>query len=160
MKLCKTFANNSSANIKLSKTQLHNIGILGGFLGRLLGPLLKIGLPLIGNVLKPLLKRVYIPLGLTAAASTTYAVIHEKMFRSDFTRLIISSGERNDILKIVKSLEELVLSTKAQSIKNNQKGGIIGMLLGTLDASLLGNYLTGKGIIIAGKGTIRASESL
>ena len=82
------------------------------------------------------------------------------MFRSDFTRLIISSGERNGILKMVKSLEELVLSTKAQSIKNNQKRGIIGMLLGTLDASLLGNYLTGKGIIIAGKGTIRASESL
>ena len=53
-KLCKAFANNSSANIKLSKTQVHKIGQSGGFLGRLLGPLLKIGLPLIGNVLKPL----------------------------------------------------------------------------------------------------------
>ena len=40
--------------LKLSKTQLHKIGQLGGFLGRLLGPLLKNGLPLIGNVLKPL----------------------------------------------------------------------------------------------------------
>ena len=57
-KLCKAFANGSSANIKLSKTQLHKIGQSGGFLGRPLGPLLKTGLPLIGNVLKPLAKSV------------------------------------------------------------------------------------------------------
>ena len=52
-KLGKAFANNSSANIKLSKTQLHKIGHLGEYLGRLLGPLLKTGLPLTKNVLKP-----------------------------------------------------------------------------------------------------------
>ena len=52
-KLHKAFANDSSTNIKLSKTQLHKIGRSGGFLGRLLGPLLKIRLPLIKNVLKP-----------------------------------------------------------------------------------------------------------
>ena len=34
-RLCKVFSNNSSANIKLSKTQLHKIGQSGGFLGRL-----------------------------------------------------------------------------------------------------------------------------
>ena len=45
LKLHKTFANGSSANIKLSKTQLHKIGQSGGFLGRLLGSLLEIGLP-------------------------------------------------------------------------------------------------------------------
>ena len=55
-KLHKTFKNNSSANTKLSKTQLHKKGQSGGFLCRLLGPLLKTGLPLIGNVLKPLPK--------------------------------------------------------------------------------------------------------
>ena len=77
-KLRKAFANNSSANIKLSKTQLHKIGQSGGFLGRLLGPLLKTGLPLIGNVLKPLAKSVLIPLGLTAAALATEAAIHKK----------------------------------------------------------------------------------
>ena len=71
--------NGSSANTKLSKTQLHKIGQSGGFLGRLLGPLLKTGLPLIGNVLKPLAKSVLIPLGLTAAASATDAAIHKKM---------------------------------------------------------------------------------
>ena len=52
-RLRKTFPNNYSANIKLSKTQLYKIGISGGFLGRLLGPLLKTGFTLIGNVLKP-----------------------------------------------------------------------------------------------------------
>ena len=66
-KLRKAFANNSSANIKLSKTQLHKIRQLGGFLGRLLGPLLKTGLLLMKNALKPLAESVLIPLGLTAA---------------------------------------------------------------------------------------------
>ena len=53
-KLPKALANTHSANIKLSRTQLHKIRQSGGFLGRMLGPLLKTGLPLIGNVLKPL----------------------------------------------------------------------------------------------------------
>ena len=100
-KFRKTFENGSPANIKLSKTQLHKIGQSGGFLGRLLGPLLKTGLPLIGNVLKPLAKSVLIPLGLTAAASATDTAIHKKMFgpgtsHSDFaepTILMISNGE-------------------------------------------------------------------
>ena len=47
-------------DIKLSKTQLHKIGKSGGFLGRLFGPLLKTGLPLMKNVLKPLAKSVLI----------------------------------------------------------------------------------------------------
>ena len=47
LRLGKAFANNSSANIKLSKTQLHKIGQSEGFLGRLLGSLLRTGLPLI-----------------------------------------------------------------------------------------------------------------
>ena len=79
-KLRKAFANNSSANKKLSKTQLNKIGQSGGFLGRLLGPLLKTGLPLERNALKPLGKSILIPLGLTAAASATDAAIHKKMF--------------------------------------------------------------------------------
>ena len=67
-KIRKAFANGSSANIKLSKTQLHKIGQSGGFLGRLFGPLIKTGLPLIGKILKSLVKSVLIPLRLTAAA--------------------------------------------------------------------------------------------
>ena len=77
--LRKAFANNSSANIKLSKTQLSKMIQSGGFLGRLLGPLLKTGLPLISNVIKPLAKSVLIPLGLTAAASAADAGIHKKI---------------------------------------------------------------------------------
>ena len=53
----------------------------GGFLGKLLGPLLKTGLPLIKHVIKPLVKSVLIPLGLTAAASAADAGIHEKNLR-------------------------------------------------------------------------------
>ena len=74
-KLRKAFANNSSANIKLSKTQLLKIVQSGRFLGGLLGPLLKTGLLLIENVLKPLHKSVLITLGLTAAASATNVAI-------------------------------------------------------------------------------------
>ena len=103
MRLRKAFANNSSANIKLSKTQLHKIGQSGGFLGRLLGPLLKTGLPLMKNVLKPLAKSILIPLGLTAAAATD-AAIHKKMFGSGVTTLIIWNEEMNNIMKIVRSL--------------------------------------------------------
>ena len=69
--LRKVFSNHLSADIKLSKTQLSKMIQSGGFLGRLLGPLLKTGLPLIKNVSKPLAKSVLIPSGLTAAASAT-----------------------------------------------------------------------------------------
>ena len=119
-KLCKAFPNGSSANIKLSKTRFHKIGQSGGFLGRLLGPLLKTGLPLIGNVLKPLVRCVLIPLRLTAAAAATQAVIHKKMFGSSTTTLIIFNEEINDIFEIIKSLEEsgLLIKNVSETIKN------------------------------------------
>ena len=60
--LRKAFTNHSSADIKLSKTQLSKIIQSSGFLGRLLGPLLKTGLPLISNGIEPLDKSVLIPL--------------------------------------------------------------------------------------------------
>ena len=53
----------------------------GGFLGRILGPLLKTGLPLIKIVIKPLAKSVLIPLGWTAAASAADARMHKKNLR-------------------------------------------------------------------------------
>ena len=52
----------------------------GGFLGRLLGPLLKTGLPLMKNLIKPLVESVLIPLELTAAASAADAGIHKKSY--------------------------------------------------------------------------------
>ena len=77
----KAFANKSTTDIKLSKTQLSKMAQSGGILGRLLGPLLKTGLPLIKNVFKPLAKSVLIPLGLTAVASAADAGMHKKNIR-------------------------------------------------------------------------------
>ena len=65
-KLRNAFNSNTSTDIKFSKAEINKIIHSGGFLGRLLGPLLKTGLPLISNVIKPLAKSVSIPLGLTA----------------------------------------------------------------------------------------------
>ena len=75
---CKTFENNSSADTKLSKTHLTKMMQSGVFLVRLLGPLLKTGLSLIKNVLKPLAKNVLIPLELTVAPSAADTGIHKK----------------------------------------------------------------------------------
>ena len=57
----KAFVNHLSTDIKLSKTQLSKMIQSGGFLGRLLGPLLKTGLPLMKSVIKQLAKSVLIP---------------------------------------------------------------------------------------------------
>ena len=81
-RLRETFANGSLANLKLPKNQLHKIRQSRGFLGRLLGPLLKTALSLMKNVLNPLAQNVLIPLGVTAAASATDTAIHNKMFGS------------------------------------------------------------------------------
>ena len=85
---------------------MHKIGQSGRFLGRLFGPLLKTSLPLIGNVRKPLAKRILMPLGLTAAASATDAAIYKNAFGSGTSTLIISNKEMNGVMEIVKSLQE------------------------------------------------------
>ena len=166
----KAFSNNSSADIKFSKTHLSKMIQSGGFLGKLLGSLLKTGLPLIKNVITPLAKRVLIPLGLTAAASAADAEIYKKILGSgrhsssvshNTTTLINSNKDVEDLIKIVKSLEDsrLLLKGVTESVQNEakeQKGGFLSMLLGTLNASLLGNLLTGKGAFYARKGINRA----
>ena len=159
--LPKKFANNSLNDIKLSKTQLSKMIQSGGFLGRLLGPLLKTGLPLMKNVIKPLAKSVLISLGLTAAASAADAGIHKKILGSGTTALIMLNDEMEDIIQIVKYLGDsgLLLKGVSKTIQNEakeQKGGSFSMFLGTLGASLLGNILAGKGINRAGEGFIRA----
>ena len=94
--LRKSFANNSSTDIELSKTQLSKMIQSGGFLSRLLGPLLKTGLQLIKDVIKSLAKSVLIPLGLTAAASAADAGIHKK---------ILGSGHNNTTTLIISNIE-------------------------------------------------------
>ena len=111
---------------------------------------------LIKKVIKPLPKRVLIPLGLTAASSAKDTAIQKKMFGSGTTTLIISNEEMNDIIKIIKSIEEsgLLIKGVRETIKNEakeQKCGFFSMLLDTLGASLLGNLLKGKGTIRAGQ---------
>ena len=140
----------------------------GGFLGRLLGPLLKTGLPLMKSVIKPLAKSALIPLGLTAAASAADAGIHKKILGSGHnnnTTLIISNDEMDDILKIVKSLQDsgVLLKGVSETIQHEskeQRGGFLSILLGTLGASLLGDVLSkglsGRGVFRPGEGTITA----
>ena len=125
--LCKAFSNHLSADIKLSKTHLSKMIQSGGFLVRLLGPLLKTGLPLIKNVIKPLAKSVLIPLGLTAAASATDARIHKNILgyghNNNNITLIISNDEINDIIKTKKSLEDsgLLLKVVTETVQNEVK---------------------------------------
>ena len=128
----------------------------GGFLGRLLGPLLKTGLPLMKSVIQPLAKNALIPLGLTAAAAAAAdAGIHKKILGSSHnTTLIISNDEMEDILKIVGSLEDsgILLQGVSETIKNEaeeQSGGFLSMLLGTLSTRSSGNWLASKGVIRA-----------
>ena len=143
----KAFANHSSFDIKLSKTQLSKMiqsgGCLGNLLGKLAGPLMKVAMPLAKNVLAPL--------GLSAAMSAIDGSIEKKMLGSGTTTLIISNDEMDDILKIVK--------LKIQHEAKEKRGGFLGMLLGTSGASLLGDVLSkglsGKGVIRAVEGTIR-----
>ena len=106
-------------------------------------------------MIKPLAKSVLIPLGL-----------HKKNLGSGHnhpssTTLIISNDEMEDIIKIVKSIEDsdLLLKEGTETVRNEvkeQKARFLSMLLGTLGASLLGNILTGGGTNRAGEGIVRA----
>ena len=125
----------------------------GGFLA----PLLKSGLPLLKSVIKPLGM-----LGLTAVVSATDAAINKKILGfGNHTTLIISNDDLNDLLEVLKSLEknDILLDGITETVKNEvneEKGGLLSMLLGILGASLLGNMLAGRGVIRAGERTVRA----
>ena len=119
----KAFTNNSLIGIKLSKTQLLKMIQLGEFLGRLLRLLLKTGLPLIKNVVKPLAKSVSVPLGLTAAGSAADAGIHKKILGSGTPTLIILNDEIKDSIKIAKSLQDsgILLKGVSEAIQSEAK---------------------------------------
>ena len=129
--LRKAFANKSSTDIKLSKTHLTKMVQSRGCLDRLLGPLLKTGLPLIENVIKPLVKSVLIPLGSTATASAADAGIHTKIGSGKPTTLITSNDEIKDIIEIVKSLEDsgLLLKESAKQFKVKLKNKKVDFLV-------------------------------
>ena len=108
-------------------------------------------------MIKPLAENVLIPLGLTVVASAANPQIHKKILGSGTTTVIISNEEMNDIMRIVQALEDsnILLKGVTKTIENKtkeQKRGSLSMLLGTLGANLLGNLLTGKGIVRADSG--------
>ena len=158
-KLRNAINNNLATGIKFSKAQIKILIESGGFLGKLLsklaGPLMKVVLQLAKNILAPL--------GLTAAMSAIDESIQKKVHGSGI-KLIIEQEDMNDIMKIIKALENsgILLKGVSKTTENEtkeQRGGFLSMLLGTLGASLLGNFLTGgKGIMRAGDGMIRAGE--
>ena len=138
-------------DLKLSKAQISKIIQSGRFLvsllSKLAGPLMKVAVTFAKNILASL--------GITAAASVIDSRIQKKRHGSGTATLIISNKEMNYIMKIVQVLEDsnILLKGVSKRIKNEtkeQKRGFLSMLLGTLGASLLGNLLTGKGIVRAG----------
>ena len=158
-KLRNAINNNLATDIKLSKAQIKKLIQSGGFLGKLAGklagPLMKVAMPLAKNVLAPL--------GLTAAMSDTDGSIQKKIHGSG-VKLIIEQEDMNDIIKIIEALENsgILLKGVTKTIENEtkeQRGGFLGMLLGTLGAILFGSLLTGgKGIVRTGDGIVRAGE--
>ena len=110
------------------------------------------------KVAMPLAKNVLAPLGLTAAMSAIDGSIQKKIHGSGI-KSIIEEEDMQDIIKIIKELEnpDILLKGVSKTIENEikeQRGGFLSMLLGTLGASLLGNLLTGKGIMRAGEGNV------
>lgn len=120
----KAFVNNSSANEKWSKAEVLKIIQSGGFLGRLLRPLKKVGLPLMKNVPAPLAKSVLVPLGLTGAASAADA---RKKTSGTYgwrtTTLILSNEEMKEIMEKDKSLEDpgLLIKVVLRQLKINKE---------------------------------------
>ena len=157
-KLRNAINNSLATDIKLSKSQIKKLIQSGGFLGKLLsklaGPLMKVAMPLAKNVLAPL--------GLTAAMSAIDGGIQKKM-RGEGIKLIIGQEDMNDVIKIIEALENsgILLKGVSKTMENEtkeQRGGFLSMLLGILGASLLGNLLSGKGMMRTGDGIVRAVE--
>ena len=135
-KLRNAINNNSASDIKLSKAQIKKflgknfLGFLGKLLSKLVGPLMKVALPLAKNVLAPL--------GLTAAMSAIDGSIQKKIHGSGI-KLIIEEEDMKDIMKIIEALENsgIFLKGVSKTIENEtkeQRGGFLSMLLSTLGA--------------------------
>ena len=159
--LRKAFADISSTDFKLSKNQISKMIQSREFLGRFLGSLLKTGLLLMKNVIKPYPKSVIIHLGLTAAASAGNAGIRNIILGSGTTTLITWNDEMKKIIRVVKSLENsgLLLKGVSETIQNEakeQNWGFLSMLLGKVDETLPGNILADRGTNRAWEGVIRA----
>ena len=146
-----------STDLKLSKAQISKTVQSGVFLGSLLS---KLAGPLM-NVAVLLAKNILAPLAITGAAID--AEIQNKRYGSGTTRLIVLNEEMNEIMKIVQVLEHSSILFKGltERVKNEtkeQKGGFLRTLVDTLGSILLGNSLSGKGIVRAGSGIKKEKE--
>ena len=156
-KLKNASNNNMSTDLKLSKAQISKTIQSGVFLGPLLS---KLAVPLM-NVAVLLAKNILAPLAITAAAID--AEIQKKRYGSGTTPLIVLNEEMNDIMKIVQVLEysNILFKGLTERVKNEtkeQKGGFLGTLVDTLGSILLGNSLSGKGIVRVGSGIKKEKE--
>ena len=143
----------------MSKVHIKKIIMPGGSLVKLLGPLIKTGLPFI----KVCCETIRISRIICCKQFNRQFNSKKKMYGSGTTTVIISNNELNDIIKIVQALESQGISLKGvtEKIKNDikkQKGGALGMLLGTLGA--LGNLLSGKGLYRSEHGLYRSGNGL
>ena len=146
-----------SANVKLSKNQISKIILSERFLGRLLEPLMKVGLLSMKNVLGQLAKSMLITIRLTRPLSALDTGVHNNILGSGASgpsgsgtrTLIISNKEMEEIMKIDKSSKDSSLLIKgfSQLIDKKQRDGLLGMLLAKLIASLLEHLLADKGVI-------------
>ena len=124
---------------------------------------MKFSLPLMKNVLVPVAKSVLIPLRLIEAADEG---IHRNVLGSETsgsgaTALIISNNEMKDTMKVVTSLEDsglLIKGVQTIETETGQKGGFLGILVGTLSSILFGNVLAGRGMIGASDRVTRAGQ--
>ena len=104
-----------------------------------------------------LAKNILALLGITVASSAIDVGIQKKIHGSGTTTLAVSNKEMNDIMKIVQALENynILLKGVTEIIKNEtkeQREGFLGILVVTLGSILLGNLLSGKGIVRASSG--------
>ena len=91
--------------------------------------------------------------------------VFKKRITGDGIKLIIEQEDMNDIIKIIEALENsgILLKGVTKTIDNEtkkQRGGFLSMLLGALGTSLLGNLLSGKGLVRADEGIVRAGEGV
>ena len=115
------------------------------------------------SLLKPLAKSVLVLLVLNTVDSAKDTAIHEEILGSGTTTLILPNEDLNDIIKIVKSIEESGLPIKgiSKTVENKvkeQKRGFLDMLAAKLASHLLGNMASDEGVIRARNGTFRAGQ--
>ena len=130
----------------------------GGFLN-FLRPLVTASSPLMKSILTLFSKSFFILLGLSAEISAVVAAIQIESHGSGITALLISNNEIEDIMKIVTSFDESGSLAKWITEAKEKKGWFL-LLLGTLAVSMLGNALTRKGIIRAGKKVTIAGQNV